>query len=321
MADIVRYVNTASTAGGDGTTNATAGANRAYPTLASWNTAEATNLVTPGDTHTVYCTGGADTAYVLMSGWTVSATSYVRIHVLQADRHNGTAGTGYRVTHASGIDVYQNYVRIEGLALRKLLIGSSSGASSDVRIDGCLIEGTTGIGLSWDGGIGTLKNTIIQNTSGDGLFIQNNQSPPTLVMANCTIGGCGGYGVNRASGTATAKSCYAGGNTTADWNGTITRTKCGSSDATGTTGLTSIAYSTANFTNVTAGSQNLHIVAGSALINAGDGPSADADITTTDIDGHTRSGTIADLGADEIPVAATGSFLFQPRPMAALLVR
>lgn len=320
MAAIVRYVNTASTAGGNGTTNDTTGANRAYPTLASWNTAEATNLVTPNDTHTVYCTGGADTAYVLMNGWTVSATNYVVIHVLQADRHNGTAGTGYRLTHSSGIDVYQNYVRIEGLATRKLLIGSSSGASSDMRVDGCLVEGTTGVGLSWDGGIGTLKNTIIQNTTGNGLFIQNNQSPPTLVMANCTIGGCGAPGVNRASGTATAKSCYAGGNTTSDWTGTITRTKCGSSDTTGTAGLTNIAYSTANFTNVTAGSQNLHIVAGSALIDAGDGPSADADITTTDIDGHTRSGTVADLGADEIPVV-TASFLFQPSPMAALLVR
>ena len=33
MATITRYVNTASTPGGDGTTNATSGANRAYASL------------------------------------------------------------------------------------------------------------------------------------------------------------------------------------------------------------------------------------------------------------------------------------------------
>jgi hypothetical protein len=31
-----RYVNVASTSGGDGTTNATAGANRAYASLSEW---------------------------------------------------------------------------------------------------------------------------------------------------------------------------------------------------------------------------------------------------------------------------------------------
>ena len=39
MASIIRYVNTASTAGGDGTTNNTSGATRAYATLAAAETA------------------------------------------------------------------------------------------------------------------------------------------------------------------------------------------------------------------------------------------------------------------------------------------
>lgn len=53
----IRYVNTNSTAGGDGTTNATDGTNRAYASLAEWNTNEATSL---SDDHIVYCSGGAD---------------------------------------------------------------------------------------------------------------------------------------------------------------------------------------------------------------------------------------------------------------------
>ena len=59
-----------------------------------------------------------------------------------------------------------------------------------------------------------------------------------------------------------------------------------------------VAYSTANFTNVTSGSENLHLAAGSALIDAG----TDLSITfTTDIDGETRQTGVNlwDIGADE----------------------
>lgn len=44
MATVTRFVNTASTTGGNGTTNDTTGANRAYPTLGNWNTNEAADL-------------------------------------------------------------------------------------------------------------------------------------------------------------------------------------------------------------------------------------------------------------------------------------
>ena len=39
-----RYINTASTAGGDGTTNATSGANRAYASFAEWEAARQASL-------------------------------------------------------------------------------------------------------------------------------------------------------------------------------------------------------------------------------------------------------------------------------------
>jgi len=61
--DVFRFVNTDSTAGGDGTTNATTGANRAYATRDEWNTNEATNLVTSNKIQHLQCdgTGGDDT--------------------------------------------------------------------------------------------------------------------------------------------------------------------------------------------------------------------------------------------------------------------
>jgi hypothetical protein len=63
-----------------------------------------------------------------------------------------------------------------------------------------------------------------------------------------------------------------------------------------------VAYSTSSgayFTSVTAGSENLHIGASSALKNVGTDRSA---AFTTDIDGQTRSGTW-DIGADEYVAA------------------
>jgi len=80
MATITRYINTASTPGGDGTTNATSGANRAYASMSEWEAAEQTDLVTDGDTHVVYCTGSTvDNTAVLIDGWTTGASNDISI--------------------------------------------------------------------------------------------------------------------------------------------------------------------------------------------------------------------------------------------------
>ena len=78
MAQITRYVNLRSTPGGDGTTNATTGANRAYASIEEWNTNEATNI--GADTHTVYLSGGTDTlsSTVDLDGW-ISSTGLLEI--------------------------------------------------------------------------------------------------------------------------------------------------------------------------------------------------------------------------------------------------
>ena len=108
---ITRYVNRASTAGGDGTTNATAGANRAYATLKACLDAEYTaraNLVTNDEVLKVVCEGtAADTlssTYTLPS-FTTDSTRYVWIIVEQANRHPGKYSTShYRIAHSgSGI--------------------------------------------------------------------------------------------------------------------------------------------------------------------------------------------------------------------------
>lgn len=115
-----------------------------------------------------------------------------------------------------------------------------------------------------------------------------------VVICNSTIIGPT-YGLNNSSGYTYATNCYAYGVTGGDYNGTMTKITCASGDATGSTGLQNIPYSTANFVNVTSGSEDLHSKSGSALINAGTDLSS---TLTTDIRGATRSGTF-DIGAFE----------------------
>lgn len=82
MAEVTRYVNTASS-GGNGTTNDESGANAAYASLALWEAAEQTDLVAAGDTHVVICSVGsgtaADTTNVGISGWVTSTTNNITI--------------------------------------------------------------------------------------------------------------------------------------------------------------------------------------------------------------------------------------------------
>lgn len=63
MAEIIRYVNTASV-GGDGTTNNTSGATAAYATLAAALEGEEADLVTATDNLIIYVDGGADTGNI-----------------------------------------------------------------------------------------------------------------------------------------------------------------------------------------------------------------------------------------------------------------
>lgn len=82
-----RYVNTASSAGGDGTTNATSGANRAWADLAEAANALGSSLSTPID---IYCEGSAaDTSNVDQTVWdmTTTATNKLRIIGEQSPLH------------------------------------------------------------------------------------------------------------------------------------------------------------------------------------------------------------------------------------------
>lgn len=292
-----------------------------YSSLSAYEAGQQGNLVSLDEIHQAECYSFNDTTAVSFSGWTTDATRFVRVYTLAADRHAGVWNTGkYYLTNASSAGVIDCddtiHIKLDGLQAQNTT-ASPTGSECGLQV----IYGTSSAGwckvtnsIFRDGRYtvrqeaGTVSHMILLiNTAvyggNTGAVVVPNAG--YLYASNVTAISSS-YGIRMLGGTVTAKNCYASGATGA-YDGTITKTTCASSDATGDAGLQNIAYSTANFTNVTAGSEDLHIVSGSALKDVGTDLSADTYPFSDDIDGTTRSGTW-DIGADEY-TAAGGGFL------------
>lgn len=162
MASLTRYVNTASSAGGDGTTNNTSGATRAYATLLEAINSLAATLT---DQYTIYCSGtAADTSAINQTPWdmTTSATNYIHIIGEQSPNHPSSTPTGvydtnlYRIEVTNTNAVYNNipsHLRIEGLQVQVTVSDASSyvgikttnqnqvATDIDCRIGYCIVRG------------------------------------------------------------------------------------------------------------------------------------------------------------------------------------
>ena len=146
---ITRYVNTASTAGGNGTTNATTGANRAYATMNACVAAlKATHadMVTNDVVLDVRASGAtADTVQVDISGFTGDATRYLMI-TGEASKSWDTAK--YRLTVAAAsvfAGVPPSFTRLIGLQLRNangygIIDCGSPAAGYTFALRDCLID-------------------------------------------------------------------------------------------------------------------------------------------------------------------------------------
>jgi hypothetical protein len=263
-----------------------------------------------------------DTAQVLLSASILtSATCYLSIYTTAAarfDPHGAAWDTGAYILAPDAIAISTaalnlagvEYVRLDGLQITTTNPGGSTRyilATSGTRTDNanetwisnCILKGhghasytgnlvrfnTTALDVRVWNCIGFNHTAIASNSC---IYI-NTASSGTAQFGNCTFIG-GAYGYWRASGTVTAKNCYGGGSLSGDYYGTMTKTTCASSDTTGDTGLQSIPVSAATFVNVTPGSEDFHLAAGSALIGVGTDTSGDAAPMnfTTDIDGDSR---------------------------------
>lgn len=289
-----------------------------YTSLSSWEAGQQ-KTISSGNREIAECYAFSDTTALDISGWTTASDASIVIRAATGQGHDGTWGTGYRIVSSGGsgfgvLGILEGYVTLERISVTSTdgvaTAIAATGASGVVTISGCLFKGNrdTSFGAFAIGeGVVNLINTVVLNNGNiSAIYIyQDGSSAPTAYIYNCAAIAQAGLGYNRAAGTVTIKNSY-GRSTGTVYSGTITCTTCAHSTSETKTGSTaSVAYSTANFTNVTSTTEDLKLVSGSALINAGTDLSGDANYAfSTDFDGTTRSGTW-DIGFDEYVAASS----------------
>lgn len=320
MAEIVRYVNTASSPGGDGTTNATSGANRAYASLNEWEADEQQDLAGGGNTMLVHCEGSAaDTAAVTINGWTTNATYGITIQADEDKRHPGEWSTGhYRVypEDAIALFTYEDYINVIGVQFgnhtptvnsKHIVCLLSVTASNQINIEYCIIKGAMDSTYSMrcvqivDADFNVLiRNTLVYDAGTIancyGIYGDNSTN---VVLENVTVARCW-ICIRGASGTWTETNVLCDNSTIAGtdlytWynDANHTRTYCASNDdkADDQGGAGNRVNQTFTFVD------GYHLASNDA--GARDhGTDLSGQGYTDDIDGETRTGTW-DIGADE----------------------
>jgi len=300
-----------------------------YTTLSAWEAGRQADLTGLGP-EIAECSGNLqDTTAVIIDGWTTTAADYIQILTPQANRHAGVYdGAKYRLEPNADfshcIDTTETHVRLEGLQVKQRntsanvfsvirFLGMTEG---DGRVDACIVQsagtGVDAYGISIHGStsfIATIRNTLLYAIASDArgaLYVDQGfiAGVRATNVDNCTLIG-GNRAINLSgAGAMTVRNTYAHGVGTDAYTGSMTRTDCAHSSAAVFAGSTaSIAHSTANFVNVTAGSENYHLVAGASATLLTGGASLSGDFTL-DIDGQTRSDW--SIGADEIVSAGGG---------------
>ena len=131
------YVDTASTAGGDGTSELTTGSTRAFATLQAAINAK-TGAV-PAGGYIFDCKGtAADTSAIYVDGFTgQDATKRIKIQVRQAYRHDGKWNSGkYRIeaSHDSAVfRINEEFVTVEGLQISQT-VGATGAYGDGIQI-------------------------------------------------------------------------------------------------------------------------------------------------------------------------------------------
>jgi len=311
MALVQRYENTLSTPGGNGATRATSGADRAYASMAEWETAEETDLPLAGDNHNLKVEGSiADTTPVIINGWETSAANDIVIESIDAP-HGGKYNTSVFRFEVTGdcISNHEDFITLKGCQLKGTDRGWRDRRASDTgetTIQGCIVAGGQFHAIYFDLSLLThIHDNIIYDAGIAGIFCGNG----TYNVYNNTVVDCtGSYGIrgnvsagnynfiNNVSDNALITTADMSGHALAvnNWNNNISRDA--SADDKGGTG---------NLINVTTlvykdkPNDDFHLAATDAVaIGAGIGPASDSKVPLFDIDADLRSGTTTDIGAD-----------------------
>ena len=327
MTIITRYVNTGSTPGGNGTTNATTGSSRAYASLNSALDSSRTS-VADGDEWLFECCGSAaerPNATISVEGWTIQGTGKITIRANRGAPDGFYSGLGsystshYRIEPASDVGaliISNCNVTIDGLQFKAtgspscLVHAAQNDSVRNTTITNCRLLGQSskGIGLLihdyWRTGTTNqiAYNNIIQSF-GSGIYLgQTYYFPASVYIYNNTIINCdtgvagpalliqGAFSVRNnvlANCTAAITLSSGGGSILCDYNA------FNASDKSNARGTAVTDWSTA-FTDLPGGDYS--VKPGSPLIGGGVSAAADSKVPGQDLLGRARAPGACDLG-------------------------
>lgn len=322
MADTIHYVDTGAAANGNGNTNALSGADCAYQSLSQWEAAEQCDVTATGGNHVVHCNrtngGGMDTGGLYIYTWTTDSTH--RIIVVQDDfPANGKYDESRFVIYnndnlAQAVAIREEYVTLQHLQIKctsagtttrqGVLVNSGWLGTSEVVVDSCILVGdcpgtgiSSGIRLS-DGSV-SIFNCLIYGWKYAGFYVD---AIDALSVLNCTVYGCGTYGIRAVTTGQSIVNCAVFGNGDDFYTGMSGIDHCASDDGDGTNavnispGATEATDWAAAFTDYTNGDFSIKDTS-SVLYDAGtDDPGSG--LYSEDIVGTARSSPW-DIGAFE----------------------
>ena len=190
-----------------------------YTSLDAWNTNEATDLVSAGDSHVLECDAGVYVGDVTIAGWTTGPSNTVTIKAAAGDEHNGVPGAGVHFTVnnfdqiATVICNISNFrlfdVEISQTAFRAAFDFEETG--SGLLIDRCILRGSSSSGGNAGGALNLgdtsdqiIRNSIlIQTRTGQSLtgvirYLRGSGDSP--IFQNCTlVGERGVYGAGSSA--------------------------------------------------------------------------------------------------------------------------
>lgn len=232
-----------------------------------WATAVAA-LSSMTDDVTLYMTSNGTTAlYLSINGIVTNGYSLTLVGTDGSVFRNASSFNPcmYRPASVTGKVTYQNII-IRCVTSGGCGIRSVTGGGDDTYFTNCVVIGA--------GGSSSYGFNHYGSASGSNGYADHCISVGTAYgFQNANIGAFDVYN----SYASAAISCYI-----QSGSGDLTLYYSASTDTTGSSGLQSLAYDTTVFTNVTSGSEDFNLVAGSPLIGAGTSTS-----TLTDIDGDT----------------------------------
>ena len=327
MAALDRYVNTASTSGGTGITNATTGTDRAYASLSEAEAAEQTNLVSATDTLTIHCSGStADTTIAVFLGWTCDTTYRCTIAGdFQADSYDTGA---YRIevddNYGYMLELGNTHIYAEQLQLfnshtgnqyPSVVLLSSTESSPTNSFDRCVLKtaaNTSAVGMV----VETWTQTGAHLTVRDSLLYEGNLGivssyPPAsarIDIINCTLPDITATGIElKYIDTVNLYNNLVTGAGTNDYNvvGTTTLNTGNNISSDATSPETGGRNKTITYTDA---ANDDYTTSDSDVTDAGVGPSSQALVSTLSLNGNTRSGTTTDAGAFQVAAGGvTGS--------------